>query len=286
MIGTEFEFFAPRALDEALDLLARHDDAKVLAGGMSLVPVMSLGLAHPAVVVSLNHLADLDTVSEEGDTIRIGALARHKQVGSHPLILRHVPLLAQAARSIGDVQIRNRGTLGGSLAHADPAADYPAVMLVLDARLRLARQGNERVVPAREFFLDVMTTDLAPDELVVEVQLPKLAPAVGVAHERLRRVEGAFPIVTASALVEPGRRAAVGMGGIGPTPVLLEVPELFEGDPGDAVFEAIGQRAYDAAESAMEDLNGSARYRREMARHYSQRALRQALARTREGATR
>ncbi len=280
MIGAEFEFFAPQALDEALELLARHDEAKVLAGGMSLVPVMGLGLAHPSAVVSLNHLPGLDGVKEASGTLHLGALLRHKSVATDPLIRTHASLLAEAAASIGDVQIRNRGTLGGSLAHADPAADYPPAMLVLGARFRLARQGEERVVEAYDFFTDIMTTCLSPDELLVEVEIPKVSADAGTAHERLRRVEGAFPIVTASALFEPGRRARVALGGVGPIPVLLDVSDVVASDPNDEAFAAVGERAFAAAASALEDLNGSTPYRREMARLYSQRALRKALERS------
>lgn len=288
MISTEFEFFAPREIDEAFRLLRQHgEEAKVLAGGMSLVPLMSLGLAHPRVVVSLNHLSGLDQVEEMSASLRIGAMARHKAIGANALVERHTPLLGEAARSIGDVQVRNRGTIGGSLAHADPAADYPSVMLALGARFQARSEGGERVIESNDFFVDVMTTALAPDELLVAIEIPKPPGGSGFAHERLRRVEGAFPIVTASALLEPsGGRARVGLGGVGPRPALLDITGRLSQGPGDDALATIGRDAFEASAAAMEDLNGSTRYRREMARLYCQRAVQKACARIGEGALR
>ena len=275
MIAGEFEFFAPATLREALRLLNEHGSAcKLLAGGMTLVPIMTLGLAQPAAIVSLNHLAELDGVEDAGNVLRIGAMNRHAAISSHPLVLKHAPLLAAAAGGIGDVQVRHRGTLGGSLAHAEPAADYLCATATLGARFRLQKLGGERWLRADEFFVDVMTTALEPDELLTVIEVPKQAVGSGHAHLSLRRVEGAFPIVLASAQIAPGyAQARIGLGGVGPRPVVLDVGDVVTGGVSAAALEAVGARAYDAAKQALSDLNGSGDYRRAMARVHARRAL-------------
>ncbi len=279
MIATEFEYLAPRDINAALDLLREHaDDAKLLAGGMTLMPIMRLGLAHPRYVLSLNHVRDLDNVKESATAVHIGAMTHHVTVSQAPLITQHAPLLCAAARSIGDVQVRNRGTLGGSLAHADPAADYPCAMLALEARFHIRSKDASRCIAATDFFVDVMTTALAPDELLTEIEIPKCSPSSTYAHERLRRVEGAFPIVVASAFID-GSRGRVGLGGIGPHALSLDISEHLGAGASEQAIAAIGTRAYEIAAHALDDLNGSAPYRRAMARVYSQRAVRAALQR-------
>ena len=285
MIAGEFEYFAPPTLADALRLLQAHGDGcKVLAGGMTLVPVMTLGLAQPRAIVSLNHLKGLDGVEDVGQALRIGAMTRHATLGKHPLVLQHAPLLAAAARGIGDVQVRHRGTLGGSLAHAEPAADYLCATATLGARFLLQKQGSERWLDAAGFFVDVMTTALEPDELLTAVDIPKQAAGAGYSHQSLRRVEGAFPIVLASAQVAPGcAQARVGLGGIGPRPVVLDVADVVKGGLTPAALEAVGARAFDAAQHALSDLNGSSDYRRAMARVYACRALEAAIAQLQAG---
>lgn len=280
MISEEFDFQAPRTLAEALALLARHGaDAKLLSGGMSLVPMMTLGLVQSELVISLNHVPELDYVRDEGAELRIGALTRHADVASHPLVREHAPLLAEAAGMIGDVQVRNRGSIGGSLAHADPAANYPPVALALGVRLRLQSAGGERTVAAKDFFRGLMTTALEPNEVLTEVAIPKLAAGTGTSYQRLLRVEGNYAIVIAAAVVEPGRRAArVGLGGVGPGPVLVDVGGHLQGGLDDAALAAIGAAAHQAAADAPNDLSGDADYRREMARVFACRAVSTAAA--------
>jgi len=280
MIAGEFEYFAPKTLPEALRLLREQGGGcKLLAGGMTLLPIMTLGLAQPAAVVSLNHLHGLDSVEDVGPALRLGAMTRHATIGRHPLVLQHAPLLAAAARAIGDVQVRHRGTLGGSLAHAEPAADYLCATATLQARFLLQKEGRERWLDATEFFVDVMTTALEPDELLTAVEIPKQAAGSGHAHQSLRRVEGAFPIVLASALIAPGcATARIGLGGVGPRPVVLDVADLLRGGVTPAALDTLGTRAHDAAAEALADLNGSTEYRRAMARVYARRALEAALA--------
>lgn len=278
MIAQEFDFQAPRSVDDALTLLERHGmDAKVLSGGMSLVPAMSLGLMQTEVLISLNHVPGLDYVREEKGELAVGALTRHHRVNTDPLIVEHAPLLAKAAARVGDVQVRNRGTIGGSLAHADPAADYLPVVMALGAKLRLQRTGGERTVEAKDFFQGLMMTALEPHELLTEVRIPKMAKGTGTSYQRLHRVEGNFAIVSAAALIEPGFRSArVGLGGVGPTPVLIDVTRHLSGGVDEESLRAVGDAAFEAADDATSDLNGSEEYRREMARVFAKRAVREA----------
>ena len=277
MLAKEFEFHAPEEVDAALDLLGNGGGiVKVLAGGMSLVPAMNLGLVRPDTVLSLNHVRGLDHVEDRGDTVAFGAMVRHERIAGDPLIRSAFPLLAAAAEVIGDVQIRHRGTLGGSLAHADPAADYLPVMTVLGATMRLRNRDGERAVPARDFFVDIMFTDLAPDELLVEVEVPKLPDAARSAYVRLARVEGSFAIVNAAAVVDGGK-AAVAIGGATGAPVLIEPDVDLSGGLSDEALGEIGDSAYEATDEAFGDLNSSAEYRRELARVFARRAVQAAL---------
>jgi carbon-monoxide dehydrogenase medium subunit len=261
VIADEYDFHRPRVLREALELLAvLGDDAKVLAGGMSLVPMMGLGLLAPEALISLNHMSGLDGVEEDGDRLRIGAMTRHASVMSHPLMLQHAPLFAEAARRIGDVQVRNRGTFGGSFAHADPAADYLPVAMVTGARFWVESTRGARSLEAAAFFEGMMSTALEPDELLVAVEVPKIARGAGVSYQRLHRVEGSFPIVAAAAVVEGGA-ARLALGGVGPGPVAADLEGVAPDDD-----QAISDAAYEASRDAFGDLNGDASYRRAMAR--------------------
>jgi len=277
MISREFEFFAPTDVGEALALLeALGESAKVLAGGMSAMPAMNLGLLRPDVVVSLNHVEGLDDVVETDDSLRIGAMTRHATVASHPLIARHCEVLCDAARIIGDVQIRNRGTIGGSLAHADPAADYLPVVIALGARFTLRSRGSERIVPAADFFRGVMRTALEPSELIVDVEVPKVDARA--AYVRLARLEGSFAIVNAAAVL--GEAPVVVVGGATETPVSVALGDEMNGAISDDVLQVIGQRAYAACEDAYGDLSGDAGYRRAVAGVFARRAVAAALGRT------
>jgi carbon-monoxide dehydrogenase medium subunit len=271
VISQELEFHAPTSVADAVGLLAANaDEGKVLAGGMSLVPAMNLGIARPTTVISLNRVEELEYVHEDGDTVRIGAMTRHARVAADELIASVFPLLARAASVIGDVQVRNRGTIGGSVAHADPAADYLPVMLALGATLRAVSASGERTIPARDFFLGVMATALAPDELLTEIELRKPPPGAGTAYLRLARLEGSFPLANAAAVVDGGP-ARVAVGGTTAAPFLLEVEEP------EAPAE-VEQAARDAAAGAFSDLAATADYRRAMAGIYARRALEAALA--------
>lgn len=269
MLPSDFQFFSPGELPEALALLDEHaeDGAKVLAGGMSMVPAINLGLLRPSALISLNHLNGLDRIEVEGNTLRIGALVQHERVATDPLIAEHVPFLSDAARVIADVQVRNRGTIGGSVAHADPSADYLPVLCSLDATVTLASSSGERIVSVRDFVLDVMLTALAANEILVSIQAPKLPAGAGSAYVRLARVEGSFALANAAAIVA-GERATVAVGGAVPVPV------AFEADASD--LDAVGDAGWEACADAYGDLNGTPEYRRAMARVYAIRAVEQA----------
>ncbi|HMH54089.1 MAG TPA: FAD binding domain-containing protein, partial [Candidatus Acidoferrum sp.] len=203
-----FEYMAPPSIDETLDVLAeRRDDAKVLAGGQSLVPLLNYRLARPRVVVDVNALP-LDRVSVAGDRLRIGALTRHATLEESTELARACPLLREAAALIGNVRVRTLGTLGGSLAHADPAAELPMAMVALDARFDVAGRGGRRTVAARDFFTGYLTSVLAPDELLVDVEIPLLRGA-GWAVEELSRRAGDFAIEAVTALIHLDARGRV-----------------------------------------------------------------------------
>ncbi len=269
MISSELAFYAPATLAEALEQLAAAEyGATILAGGMSLVPTMNLGLARPETVISLNRIDELAYIEEDADTIRIGAMTRHRDLIGHPIVQAHCPSVAAAASVIGDVQIRNRGTIGGSVAHADPAGDYLPVLAAAGATAVVRSATSERRIGAREFVVDIMRTALEPGELLTELELPKLPADGGSAFVRLARVEGAFAIVNAAA-VTSGGSATIAVGGATASPAVAEVA-------GDASLEEAGDAVYEATEDAFGDLSGSAEYRREMARVYARRALAEA----------
>jgi len=272
MISQEFDFHAPSTVAEAVELLAANAaDGKALAGGMSLVPAMNLGISRPTAIVSLNRLDELEYVRDDGPVVRIGAMTRHARIEMDPLIAEAFPLLAEAASVIGDVQVRNRGTIGGSIAHADPAADYLPVMLALGATFKTVSTSGERSVAASEFFLGPLETALAPGELLLEIELPKLPEGTGTSYLRLARLEGSFPLADAAAVVNGGP-AVVAVGGATATPFVLELEDP-EG------LDAVEEAARTAADSAFPDLVATAEYRRAMAGIYARRAVQEALAR-------
>jgi aerobic carbon-monoxide dehydrogenase medium subunit len=276
MISQKFEFHAPTTVAEAVALLASNsEDGKALAGGMSLVPAMNLGIARPTAVVSLNRVGELDYVRDEGESVRIGAMTRHRRIASDEILAGAFPMLGRAASVIGDVQVRNRGTIGGSIAHADPAADYLPVMLVLGASFKAVSAAGERTIAAEDFFLGAMSTVLASGELLVEIKLPKPPAGAGTSYLRLARLEGSFPLANAAAVVDGGP-ARVAVGATTAAPFLLEVD-----DP--EALDAVESTAREAARGAFPDLAATAEYRRAMAGVYARRAVEAALAARRGG---
>jgi carbon-monoxide dehydrogenase medium subunit len=280
MIPQTFEYLAPATLDEALALLA-DGDRKILAGGQSLIPLMKLRLATPEELVDLGRVPGLDAIAESGGVVRIGAMATHHAVESSPLVRGRCPLLSEAAGEIGDAQIRNMGTLGGSIAHADPAADYPAALLALEARVRIASTHGERTVAAADFFQDAFTTTLEAGEIVREVEVPAEEPSEGYRYEKAPHPASGFAVVGVAVRL----KAASGRIAMARIAVTGLAPQAFRDRAAEELLERGGSIADAAAligegQQANSDLYASADYRLHLARIYAGRALKTALSRT------
>lgn len=279
-----FEYYRPASVEEAVALLARHGpEAKVLAGGQSLIPLLKLRLARPGVLVDLNGARELAYVRTNG-MVACGAMARLAELESAAIRSR-CPILAAAARHIGHPAIRHRGTICGSLAHADPAAELPLLALVLDAELSVTGPAGNRVVRARDFFVTSLTTSLAPGELLVEARFPVPGPRTGWAFQELSRRHGDFAIAAVAALVEVGSagtisNARIALGGVADRPLRCSDAEAaLAGTPGGpAAFQAAAAAAADPLEPPS-DLHGSGAYRRHVARVLVERALTEAWQR-------
>lgn len=283
MIPASFDYVRPESLPAALEALeSSGDTAKPLAGGQSLIPLLRLRLAVPGLLVDLARLAELRGVRRDGGELVIGAMTRHAEVMADPLVREHAPLLALATAEVADPAIRHRGTLGGSLAHADPAGDLPAVMLALQATLVARGPAGERRIGAREFFADYLTTALAATEILTEIRVPILGAGWGVAYEKFQRTAQAWAIVAVAVAVQvsDGRigAARIGLANMGATPLratateqaLVGAPASPDG-PGSALAEACALAA--DGTSPPSDLGGSADYRRHLARVLTRRAL-------------
>lgn len=282
MIPAAFEYESPRTLGEALALLASRADAKLLAGGHSLLPAMKLRVAAPATLIDLGRIAGLAYVRNAGDRIAIGAMTTHAEIAGCDLLHAASPLLAETAAHIGDVQVRNRGTIGGSLAHADPAADYPAAILALDAEMVAMSERGERVIPARKFFTGLMTTALRPNEILTEIRVPKTSGA-GTAYKKFHHPASGFAVVGVAAVVKLRRgnieSATIGITGVGMHAYRAAAVEAaLRGKPLSAIANA-AQKAAGKVE-ALGDPYASAEYRRHLAQVFTRRAL-QAAAKAR-----
>jgi CO/xanthine dehydrogenase FAD-binding subunit len=284
-----FEYHDPHTTDEALALLAEYgDEAKALAGGQSLVPLMNFRLARPARLVDLNLIAELSYLRVELGALCVGAMTRQRELERAPLVAEGWPLLAEATRHIGHAQIRNRGTVGGSLAHADPAAELPAVMAALDAELVIRGRDGARTVQPQEFFLGYLTTALAPDELLVEMRVPALPPRTGWTFLEVSRRHGDFALVGVAAVLTLDadgtiHAARLAFTGAAPTPLRAARAEaLLVGErPAEPLFREAGLVASADLEPE-DDLHASADYRREVGGVLARRALVQAAARAGE----
>jgi CO/xanthine dehydrogenase FAD-binding subunit len=282
-----FEYFRPQALDEALELLRRHgSDAKPLAGGQSLIPAMNFRLATPAVLVDLNGLGELSYITENSDEIRIGGMCRQRMVERSPLVAARAPLLAETMPHIAHPAIRNRGTVGGSLAHADPAAELPAVMLALNATLVVRGAEGARAVGAGDFFVGLFSTSVQPGELLTEVRIPRPAKRSGFAFCEISRRHGDFALVGAAAAVrldDQGRcaEARVALLSVGDRPMLARhAASALTGRAPSG--ESIRAAAAEAAAKDIDppgDIHASARYRRQLANVLTRRALERAFER-------
>ncbi len=283
MIAENFEYSTPATLAEALSLLA-SGEAKVLAGGMSLIPMMKLRLATPGHVVDLSRVAGLSGIAEANGMIRIGAMTTHYEVESSAALRAKCPLLAQTASMIGDVQIRNRGTIGGSVAHADPSADYPAALQALEATVTLASSSGERTVAIDEFLIDTFTTSIDPGEIVAAITVPAEAADTGAAYEKMLQPASGFAIVGIAARIRKSAGkisfARVGVTGLGSRAYrAANVEKALAGCSGSAAeIKAAAALIADGID-ANSDIHASAAYRTQMARVYGARAIQSALNR-------
>ena len=277
MITKELELLRPSTTREALEILDdRGGDVTVLAGGMSLMPMMNLGIVKPGTVMSLNHVADLSEIVTDG-VLRIGAMVTHRRLDRSDLVIEQAPMLAVAARSIGDVQVRNRGTVGGSVCHADPAADYLTVLAAYNASVELASSADVRVMSIHDFLIDVMYTAREDNELLTAVLVPIEADGTVSSYQRLTRVEGSYPIVSAAAVIEAGfATTRIALGGVGPAPVVVNASVVFSAGISDEAFSAMEALIEDATSMASADVHSSAEYRRAMASVFARRAVEQA----------
>jgi len=278
MIPAEFDYVSAASVDEALAALAEHgDEAKVLAGGQSLLPLLRLRLSQPAVVVDLGRVAELRGVRDDGDAIVVGAMTPHHDVMRDPLVLEHAGLLAEATGTVADPAVRHRGTFGGALAHADPAGDLPAVALVLEASMVVAGPAGRRTVAAADFFSDYLETAIGPDELLVEVRIPKLT-GWGYRYEKFHRVAQAWAIVAVATVVrrENGTigEARVGLTNMGTTPLRAAGVEsaLAGAAANPETIRAAAQSAADGTSPAG-DLSAKPDYRQHLARVLTGRAV-------------
>ena len=279
MIPAEFDYVKATSVDQAVAALAEHgDEAKVLGGGQSLLPLLRLRLSYPTVVVDACKVDEMRGVRDEGDRIVIGSMTTHDEVLRDQLVRQHLPLLSETTQTVADPAVRHKGTFGGALAHADPAGDLASVAVALDATMRIAGPNGRREVAASEFFVDYLQSVLEPDEVLVEVSLPKLGDGWGVHYEKFHRVAQAWAIVGVAAAVRRSNgsitEARIGLTNMGSTPVRARTTEeALAGVPAEAAaVRSAAQKADDGTEPP-EDLNGKADYRRHLARVLTARAV-------------
>jgi carbon-monoxide dehydrogenase medium subunit len=289
VIPAPFKYAAARTVDEALGLLAQEPDAKILAGGHSLLPLMKLRLANPTVLVDINRIPGLDYIREDDQLgrLRIGALVRHVELERSDLIRERYPMFWEAARGIGDPQVRNRGTMAGSVAHADPASDWPAALLAAEGEVVATSPRGDRVLPVDGLYVAILTTSLAPDELVTEIRVPMPRRRSGSAYEKLERKVGDYAVIGVGVQVsfnEAGTIATAGVGlcNAGSTPIKARGAESFlVGKPPapDNINEAARLAMEDS--DPVEDDRGPVDYKRAMVRELTRRALARAFLRAR-----
>ena len=287
MIPNAFEYHAPASVGEAVRLLTEYaDEAKLLAGGHSLLPMMKLRFAEPEHLIDINGIDELRGVSVDGDGVRIGAMTTENAIIASDVLRECVPLLPEAARNISDPQVRNRGTIGGDIAHGDPANDHPALMLACNAEFRLRGPDGDRVVAASDFFLGTYWTALEADEIMTDILIPAFKPRTGYAYCKLKRKQGDWA-TAASAVVlrldgDTCAEARIGLTNVGP--MALSATDAAAALVGkvidEAAIEEAAQKAMAICEPA-EDLRGDAEYKTHMAGEMTRRAIRQAVDRAR-----
>ncbi len=273
-----FEYIVADSVEMAVASLAQAGDAKIIAGGQSLVPMLNFRLLRPSVLVDINRIPNLAYVREDGGVVRIGALTRHHQLETSPVIARHFPVLTEAMAHVAHLAIRNRGTIGGSLSHADPAAELPMMALLLDAELRVVSASGARAVAARDFFRDALSVDLAEDEIVTEVVLPKLPPNTGWGFAEVARRSGDFALaaVAVTLTLSDGKiaQARIAMTGVAPTARRVTEAEMLL--IGQRLDDGVDSDVIEVVRAATEpptDLHASADYRRHLVGVLAGRAL-------------
>jgi len=285
MIPANFDYIAAKSLDEAISLLAKHkDDAKILAGGHSLLPAMKLRLMQPKVLIDLGRIRDLSYIKEEGGQIRIGAMTTHFQVETSDLLRRSCPLLPETASHLGDMQVRNKGTIGGSLAHSDPAADWPAAILALDAELVATSAKGDRVIKATDFFVEMLTTSLQPGEILREIRIPAAKGKAAQAYVKVRHPASGFAVVgvAVNLSIDGGKcqSAGIGITGVSPTAYrATKVENALKSNALDAKTLSTACAHAAAGVDVNSDLYSSAEYRKQLATVYTRRAIEIAAAR-------
>jgi carbon-monoxide dehydrogenase medium subunit len=285
MRPAEFEYHRPTSLDEAVALLSEVEGSRPIAGGHSLLPMMKLRLATPSALVDLGEIPGLDEISENGGGLTIGACATHTAVATSEAVQAACPVVAETAAGIGDRQVRNLGTLGGSVAHADPGADYPTVLKALGATINAAGAGGEREIPADDFFLGILSTALEPGELVTSVTVPKAQTGTGAAYAKHRHPASGYAVVGVAAVVEVDggtcTRARLTVGGATGSPVhATAAAEALTGGPASPeAITAAAEKVPEAITDAMTDSYASAEYRTHLAKVLARRALTRAFER-------
>lgn len=286
-----FEYFAPSSVQEAIGLLEQHSDrqAKILAGGQSLVPLMNFRLARPEVLIDINGLKELEYIREEGDEIVIGALTRERDVEVSELVRQKCPLLAEAISHIGHVSIRNRGTVGGSVVHADPSAEIPLALCALGGTMKAIGPTGEATFNPEEFFVTYLTTALEPSQVLTEIRVPALPRGASWAFKELCRRCGDFAITAVAAILFMDGKgtcteARIAMGGVAPTPVrAVQAEALLAGQRlSDELIAEVAKAAIGATD-AESDYHASAEYRKDLTRVLVQRAVTEALKKAQEG---
>jgi carbon-monoxide dehydrogenase medium subunit len=288
MFPAAFDYRSPASLDEALGLLAeRGDDVKVMAGGQSLIPLLKLRFAQPQLVLDIGRLPSMNGITRENGHVRIGALVRHVDVERSPELAKLVPLMVEAVHWIADPLVRNRGTVAGSVCHADPSGDWGSIMLALDAEIVARSTSGERVIPVDGFFQGPFTTTLRADEIVTELRIPLPTGPAGGSYHKLERKVGDFATVAVSVQIElDGRKvkkAGIGLTSVGATNIKAKAAEraLAGRELTDEVIAEAARLAADAAEPK-DDIRGSAAYKKDVVRVFVQRGLKAALARAQE----
>ena len=288
MVSSSFQYFAPTSVAEATQLLEQHgDDAKLLAGGHSLIPLMKLRLSEPGVVIDLGRIGDMSYIREEDGGLAIGAMTTYAQLESSDLVASRAPVLAEAASQVADPQVRNMGTIGGSLSHADPAGDLPAVAIALGARLITSSTGEHRTLSADDFFVDLLTTALAPNEILNEIAIPALPDRSGSAYAKFANKASHYAIVGVAAVVAVDANgecshASIGVTGAGPVAARAsEAEAALRGSRLDDAAVSAAAAAAGAGIDFLDDIHASAEYRAHLTSVFAARAIRQAASRTR-----